>query len=96
MNKRTVKKNVQQFLDKFAELLSDAQTLHDDLEVEADLMEPYDGHDDLTEKQQEKVDWLDELANALDEFCNSDVYDMLSSLIEQTNVEDADITFIQE
>lgn len=39
-----------------------------DVEEERDSIEPYENKDDLTDKQQERYDWLDELANELNEF----------------------------
>lgn len=39
-----------------------------DVEDERDSIEPYENKDDLTDKQQERYDWLDELANELNEF----------------------------
>lgn len=57
-----------------------------DVEEERDSIEPYENKDDLTDKQQERYDWLDELANDLNEFKDKleDWLDEMGSLYDST------------
>ena len=50
-------------LEKIMDLLLDLQ---EEVESTRDDIEPYEGKDDLTDAQQERYDWLDEVADAID------------------------------
>lgn len=58
-------------LGKLDSIMCDAieeiESLISDVEEERDNIEPYENKNDLTEKQQERYDWLDELASDLNE-----------------------------
>lgn len=59
MNKTQIKSKLQLIIDELEELQNEVEETRDNIE-------PYDGKDDLTEKQQERCDWLDEVVDSLD------------------------------
>lgn len=64
MDKRQIKK-------RFKEILEELEQLKSDVEEARDSIEPYDYKDDLTEAQQERYDWLDNVYNDLDNAIDS-------------------------
>lgn len=64
MDKRQVKK-------RFKEILEALEQLKNDVEEARDSIEPYDYKDDLTDAQQERYDWLDNVYNDLDNAIDS-------------------------
>lgn len=65
---------------KFAEAKDELESLKDEVRDEADNIEPYDGKDDLTPQQEERQEWLNETADALDS-----IYDEIESAIDTLN-----------
>lgn len=63
MNKREIKKELENIADE-------VKALADEVEAERDLIEPYEGKDDLTEQQEERYDWLDDLCVYLYDLAN--------------------------
>lgn len=60
MTRTTIKKRLETILDQLLELQQDVEETKDEIE-------PYEGKDDLTDQQQERYDWLDELASTIDD-----------------------------
>lgn len=54
-----------QIKKRLGDILSRIQNLQCEVEDTRDNIEMYDCRDDLTEQQQERYDWLDELASLL-------------------------------
>lgn len=67
MTRTTIKKRLETILDQLLELQQDVEETRDEIE-------PYEGKDDLTDQQQERYDWLDELASTIDD-AYSNLYD---------------------
>ena len=64
MTRTTIKKRLETILDQLLELQQDVEETRDEIE-------PYEGKDDLTDQQQERYDWLDELASTIDDACSN-------------------------
>lgn len=58
MKTNQVKRKVGQIREIILDLLADVEETRDNIE-------PYDDKDDLTDQQQERYDWLDDCATAL-------------------------------
>lgn len=52
-------------LERIKELVED---LRIEVEETVESIEPYEGKDDLTEAQQERLEWFEELQQALEDF----------------------------
>jgi heme oxygenase len=52
-------------LERIKELIED---LRIEVEETVESIEPYEGKDDLTEAQQERLEWFEELQQALEDF----------------------------
>lgn len=63
MNKREIKKELKNIADQVEALADEVETTRDDIE-------PYDGKDDLTEQQEERYEWLDDLSCYLYDLAN--------------------------
>lgn len=86
MTKTQIKAQVKKLLEKVQRLQDDINDMRSEvddvimtIEGEVDEVQPYEGHDDLTEKQQAKVDYLEELNDMLrtlsDDYLNLDLED---------------------
>ena len=60
-----------QIKKRLGTILNYIQNLQDDVEDARDSIEPYEDKDDLTNRQQEKYEWLDELASQLEDAYNN-------------------------
>lgn len=71
MTKAQIKKQASQLLDKLTELKCELEDFQGLVQDESDNMEPYEGKNDLTEKQQERQEWLEDFASIIDDAANS-------------------------
>ena len=71
ITKTQIRKRISEILDKLREGLTELDDLKYEVEEERDNIEPYDYCDELTPEQEERQEWLDECANALEEVLDS-------------------------
>ena len=60
-----------QIKKKLGTILKYIRSLHSEVEDVRDSIEPYEDKEDLTNQQQEKYEWLDELASQLEDAYNN-------------------------
>lgn len=60
-----------QIKKKLGTILKYIRSLHGEVEDIRDSIEPYEDKEDLTNQQQEKYEWLDELASQLEDAYNN-------------------------
>ena len=60
-----------QIKKRLGTILSYIQSLHDDVEDARDSITPYEDKDDLTNQQEGKYEWFDELASQLEDAYNN-------------------------
>ena len=60
-----------QIKKKLGTILKYIRGLHSEVEDVRDSIEPYEDREDLTNQQQEKYEWLDELASQLEDAYNN-------------------------
>ena len=60
-----------QIKKKLGTILKYIRSLHSEVEDIRDSIEPYEDKEDLTNQQQEKYEWLDELASQLEDAYNN-------------------------
>lgn len=65
--KTQYKKALGDLYDRLLSIQSEAEDLKAELEEEAEEIEPYEGKDELTPAQEERQEWLESQAEALDE-----------------------------
>lgn len=66
-NKTQYRKALGELYEKLQSLQSEAEDLKAELEEEAESIEAYEGKDDLTPAQEERQEWLEAQASALDD-----------------------------
>lgn len=71
LNKTQIKKKVGELLEKLEVIKSELEDLQMDVDVESVNIEPYEDKDELTQKQQERQDWLDNVSYALGELIDN-------------------------
>lgn len=71
MTKTQAIKAAEKLAEKLADLISELEDLQNEVQEQADSIEPYEGKDDLTSQQEERQEWFsdsaDTLQNALDQ-----------------------------
>lgn len=67
MDKREAKTRIKSLLEAIGDLKDKVDELKSDAECERDEMEPYEGRSELTPNQEEKQEWLDNVASTLEE-----------------------------
>lgn len=65
MTKTQIKAKASKMLEDLWRLCGELDDLRLEVEEERDSVEPYDGKNDLTPTQEDRVEWLDNLAYAL-------------------------------
>ena len=60
-----------QIKKRLGTILNYIQDLYDEVEEARDGIEPYEGKEDLTDQQEERYEWLDELASQLEDACDN-------------------------
>ena len=60
-----------QIKKRLGTILNYIQDLYDEVEEARDSIEPYEGKEDLTDQQEERYEWLDELASQLEDACDN-------------------------
>ena len=69
--KSQFKKRIEALKDQLSDLRLEFDTLKEDLESEANDIEPYEGRYELTELQEERKAWLESTAEAIERFLDS-------------------------
>lgn len=82
MDKRIAKKKVMELIEKFQSLQSEFQELQEELNSAADEIEPYEGREELTQAQEDRIEWLNGLADSLSEIADLDIEYSVSDYIE--------------
>lgn len=82
--KTQFKKRIEELKEKISSLRMELEDLQSDLESESGDIEPYEGKDDLTPKQEERQEWLDNTAYQVEEAVNGlqEAEDTLDSIEE--------------
>lgn len=73
MRKDEAKKRASKLLAKLQDLQAEFEELKYDLEGAAEEVEPYEGRDELTQAQEERVEWFEDVASALDDIVDLDL-----------------------
>ena len=71
LTKPQLKIRVSLLIEGLEDLKSKIEDARDDAECERDGIEPYEGHDDLTQAQEERQEWFDDAYSNLDECVSS-------------------------
>lgn len=66
MTKTQAEKAVRLLVQKIEEAMSMLEDLKNEVEETAENIEPYENKDDLTPQQEERLEWFEELGEALD------------------------------
>lgn len=69
--KTQFKKRIETLKDQLSDLRLEFDTLKEDLECEANDIEPYEGRYELTELQEERKGWLESTAEVIERFIDS-------------------------
>ena len=69
--KSQFKKRIETLKDQLSDLRLEFDTLKEDLECEANDIEPYEGRYELTELQEERKAWLESTAETIERFLDS-------------------------
>lgn len=77
MTKTQAKKRFNELLEKFEDLQAEIFDFKAECETTAEEIEPYESKDDLTEAQQERQEWFENLAGNLEDITDFDMEDML-------------------
>lgn len=67
MRKDEAKRALRKLIERMEELQADAEELKYEIEDAAESIEAYEGRDELTQAQQERQEWFEEQASALDD-----------------------------
>ena len=73
MRKDEAKRRASKLLAKLQDLQAEFEELKYDLESAAEEVEPYEGKDELTPAQEERVEWFEDVASALDDIVDLDL-----------------------
>lgn len=65
LNKTQIKKKVGELLEELEVIKAKLEDLQTDVDMESANIEPYEDKEELTQKQQERQDWLDNVSYAL-------------------------------
>ena len=71
MNRKEIKKELRKILEGLPEMIERLEDLKMEVEETAESIEPYEYKEDLTPQQEERREWLENLAYALDDFISS-------------------------
>ncbi len=71
MTKTQVKARLKKLLEQLGDIRAELSDLQCEVEDTRDNIEPYEGADDLTPEQEERQEWMDNAAYALDEATTS-------------------------
>lgn len=71
MTKNQWKRRLGELAEKCRALYSELEEAKDDLSADYDDIEPYEGRDELTPQQEERQEWLDNLASEIDDGMSS-------------------------
>lgn len=82
MTKTQVRKRISETLERLWGLRSELEETRDDLLDTMESIEPYEGRSELTERQQERYEWFDELESKLSDLISA-LEDNMADVLEQ-------------
>lgn len=80
ITKTQIRKRIEKLIEQLNDLQLEVQELKDEVENEANDIEPYGDRDELTEAQEERQQWLEDAVGQLDE-ADSNIESALDSLM---------------
>lgn len=66
LTRTQIKNKLKKLNEQLADIRLELEELQDDIDYECNEIEPYEGKDELTPAQEERLDWLDEAVSTLD------------------------------
>lgn len=82
MNKKEIKKQLRILMERFEDLRSDFDLLKEEIEETSSNIEPYENRYELTPQQEERQEWLDGVAYAMEDIINFDIEYLLEEYLE--------------
>lgn len=70
MNRNQIKRTLEKIIDKINDNLLELEDLKNECEISLDEIEPYENKNELTQQQEERQEWLQDIINSLDDFIN--------------------------
>lgn len=81
MTKKQAKKRISETLERLWSMQSELEEINDDVKETSESIEPYEGRSELTEQQQERYEWFDELESKLSDLISA-IEDNMGEVLE--------------
>ena len=82
MTKTQIRKQVRELKERYESLIADLEELRDEVEDTVDNIEPYGDRYDLTQAQEERQEWLEDVVSAMNDIIDSCEWDDLDDQLD--------------